>query len=365
MQFDSPIHLIGRHPELATNELFLKWVAIYGVSNWYERHTSEDGHISLSVRSANGRFLFAAFVLLDPNPDGQTTPTNVVSETVTLDLFARRPLEDEAIAESLKHAGIEKSSVQAVRPIVGIGSKTPSLAWEVELIVGGNIFTYVVHEGGTEQTGERPCVKQTRVASKRPQIMITSGDELEENELHHLNKYRALAVQWTRGANTARDKAFRIWMNTRAKMVYDSGVTNISDFIWSDELIIDQLGWRGICDEWAVIQATMLRAVGIPAVVKFLLWPPNVGHACVEWHDGSTWRHLDALWSAFDLKSVYRDRGARDVTVMDASFPRDNRSTGPVFGGVPDPTGDLKLYYWGDYIISPNYPGQPRPGYSY
>jgi hypothetical protein len=31
---------------------------------------------------------------------------------------------------------------------------------------------------------------------------------------------------------------------------------------WADNLIIDQLGYRGICDEWAVLRITMLRALG-------------------------------------------------------------------------------------------------------
>lgn len=72
---------------------------------------------------------------------------------------------------------------------------------------------------------------------------------------------------------------------------------------------------------------------------------------------------MDALWSAFDNPGRYRASGAQGLTVMDADFPADSRSTVPAWG-VPDPTGDGKLYPYGDFVINPRYPGNQRPGYS-
>jgi hypothetical protein len=49
---------------------------------------------------------------------------------------------------------------------------------------------------------------------------------------------------------------------------------------------------------------------------------------------------------------------------MDADAPLDSRSTVPAWG-IPDPTGDGKLNPYGDFVITPAYPGNQRPGYSH
>lgn len=170
-------------------------------------------------------------------------------------------------------------------------------------------------------------------------------------------------------AATPKDRAFAIWLGVRQRMVYDGTITHISNFTWSDNLVITQNGWRGICDEWAVVQITLLRALGIPAVMKFLIWQPSgggdpVGHACVEWSDNGVWRHMDALWDAFDNRARYRSSGAQNVTIMDATYPLDSRYGGLAWG-VLDVPGDQKFYPYGDYIINPAYPGNQRPGYSF
>ena len=116
-----------------------------------------------------------------------------------------------------------------------------------------------------------------------------------------------------------------------------------------------------------MIQISMLRAVGIPARLKFLIWQQGgkpVGHACLEYRDGNAWWHMDALWNAFHNAQVYRNSGGTNLTVMDADYPVDSRSTVPAWG-IPDPTGDGKLHPYRDFVIYPSYPGNSRSGYSY
>ena len=133
-------------------------------------------------------------------------------------------------------------------------------------------------------------------------------------------------------------------------------------------MTLDQNGRKGVCDEWAIAEISYLRSVSIPARVKWLIWTEPtgevVGHAVLEYSDGGTWRHMDALWNAFNNPSRYRQSGAKNVTVMDADYPVDSRYSGDAWG-VKDVNGDNKLHPYQDFILSPGYPGNARPGYSY
>ena len=194
------------------------------------------------------------------------------------------------------------------------------------------------------------------------------SDETADNELHHLASFKSEAENWTRGAITIEQKCRLIYSNVNRTYTYDGNIPNINFFTWSDLLVRDRNGRKGICDEWAVVQISYLRSLEIPAVLKFLIWKDKTGkevaHAVVEYKDGGNWKQLDALWRAFNDPAIYmRTGGANEVTVMDAYDPLDSRSTTPAWS-VPDSTGDQKLHPYKDYIISPNYPGNKRPGYS-
>lgn len=358
MSLSSLFHLAGRYPTVARDPGFQTWLRKHGGHVWHETPADSDGKVTVVVQSLDGSAVYAMRIQRAFGNDGSMSAP--IDARAAFDLAAAGAPSHVHALQALRvkeNAG----EILASRPRVDWKSDgSGSLSWEVELAKGSAAETFVLK--GQAITKESSRALPTSHARTAREDYYALNDSTEENELHHLSQYRSLAQQWTQGAPTIGDKAFRIWMNVRNRMVYDANVTHISQFSWADSLVIDQLGWRGICDEWAIVQVTMLRAIGIPAVTKFLIWE-GAGHACLEFLDNGRWRHMDALWNAMDNPGVYRQNGARNVTVMDASYPRDTRSSVPAWG-VPDPIGDLKLYYWRDYVISPNYPGNARPGYS-
>jgi hypothetical protein len=372
LEFDDNIQLFGHHPELARSNDFNAWLNKHGMSVWHETHPDEQSRQTVVVQSANRKAIYAALLKIQISEEAiaenvaQRATFDLVSETTALpEVSALRGLRDRLHFDS--------TNILSVRPVIDFEAAPPTLGWEIDIDDAGTISRFrVSHDNEIHEMGKTPFPKHE--GQKRPMIEesgppMPTDDPQAENELHHLAKYRSIAQSWTQGANTVAEKARRIWLNTQQKMAYDASIQYIDVFTWSDLLVIDQLGWRGICDEWAVVQVTMLRALGIPAVIKWLAWNKpdgsGVAHGCLEYLDGGTWRHMDALWHALDNRAVYRQNaGAKNVTVMDANYPLDSRSTAPAWG-VPDPTGDLKLHPYLDFIINPTYPGNARPGYSY
>jgi hypothetical protein len=366
--FASSVHLLGRYPELARSEGFLRWFRLNDGNVWHETHADEQGYLTVIVQSSSRLLVFAA-LLRRNEPDQNGTIEHEVVRTAEFDV-SENLARSAAVGAVRRETGASTADVQAVRPVVNFSSSEPALSWEVELRHDEDIQTFVVRtDSNVEKKEVRTAKKAQARKPLRPMIDLIPpmSDWLSENECHHLSQWRPTAQQWAQGGSAAADRAFRIWLRTRQTMAYDLNITHISEFTWSDTLTINRNGWRGICDEWAVIQVTMLRAVGIPAVLKFLIWQQGgqgVGHACLEWSDNGVWRHMDALWNAFDNRAIYRQNGAQNVTVMDADFPLDSRYNGSAWG-VPDVPGDQMFYPYGDFIISPSYPGSPRPGYSY
>lgn len=363
----SSVHLIGRHPSVVRDGRFQEWFRKYGGDAWHEVPSEDGKTITVLLQSADRLRLFAALV---EKSGGEQWEGRVLT-VKDFDLLKANSLSQIALARVHKETGLTPEVVFAIRPSVDLREENPEVSWEIETHEQGYVKKYVVGAAGAVRALNAAALGRIEAERMTDLIPPASADWLESNELHHLADYRAIALQWTQGAKTDADKAFGIFLNTRNQMAYDANITNIAEFVWADRLVITQTGWRGICDEWAVIQITMLRALGIRCVMQFLIWQQGgkgVGHACLEWCDTSggvpRWRHMDALWNAFDNPQVYRQNGAQNVTVMTATFPRDNRYTGSAWG-VPDVTGDLKLYPYGDYLIHPEYPGNRRPGYSY
>lgn len=358
------IHLLGRHPVLARSSEVGRFIRAHGVALWHERR-AEGGAIQVVLRSADRRRLFAAVV-------SGHGPRERVERCAEFDLAAEIGESDMACVQRVARTrGSAAFQLQALRPVAELAGDEPALAWEVEVAEGGVIDAYRV-----ERSAEVVhCLRRTPAAPAVPPKGPAPGgvhhgpDDLAENALHHVSHYRATAEAWTAGASSAEEKARRVFEAAGERLLYDLTIAHIEQFTWSDFLVIERLGWRGICDEWSVVQITMLRALGIPAALKFLTWTDAAGlpaaHACLEWSDQGRWRHMDALWGAFDDPAVYRQQGgARDVRVMDASHPLDSRSHAPAWG-IADLADDLKLHPYEDYVIVPNYPGHARPGYSY
>lgn len=366
--FSNLIHMVRRYPELASLAEFNEWLQQHSATLWHETGPNESGDLNVIVQADDGLSIFAAHMRRETlNAEDEAGVRHTI-----LDHKAFAPSEitlsaAQAAASTLKTTSGRARDIIAVRPVVDFKKSPPLLGWEIEIAAGNEVQTFSLFSADIIPSPKRrelivfPLGKQ-----RRPKLIPPTSDWLASDDCHHLDQWRATAQQMSAGATTTADKARKIWAGVKTKMKYDSTIQHISEFTHSDNLTISSYGWKGICDEWAVVQITLLRALGIPATLKFLIWKngsQGVGHACLEWQDGSTWRHMDALWDAFDNKSVYRANGATSLTVMDATYPLDSRSTTPAWG-VPDPTGDQKFYPYGDFINSPSYPGNSRSGYS-
>jgi transglutaminase-like putative cysteine protease len=368
--FASITHLIGRHPELVRQEEFRSWLARYGGDIWHETHPTADDLISVIVQSLDHLHLFAALVRREKSflTNGQMPE---IIRTAKLDLFDSKFSAKHALFALIETNGLQDNQVQAIRPVVNFLPPVPEVSWEIEVVNDRHIESYGVDielqvhllaERELDFLNEFPEINMTM------DLLVPANDWLEENDLHHPSSMFQEAEAWTHGMPTAMERAKRIWEQVGETYSYDETITNIKIFTFADILVRFQLGRLGVCDEFAVVQVSYLRALRIPSVIKFLNFEfggRRTAHACVEFlNDDGRWVHMDPLYAAFDQPSVYRKYGAKSVMVMDANFPRDDRSIEPVLG-LPDYPRDGKLNPYNDFLLNPTYPGSQRPGYSY
>lgn len=352
-------HLFARHAELAQDTAFLSWLKANGSAYWYETGFS-DPSPRVVIVSADESSAWAALETLE---DGDGFPYPKVVKTAELDLTSLPPRES-VVRSALAATGSKRNQIVSAKPVVHFGEHgVVTVEWviEVENSAGAIAFGSSSGLAKSNRTIDR---QQTTSDYLRPLV----ADDMATNEVHSPYLFAAEAQQWTQGPLSIREKASRIANNVSRTYAYDGSISLISEFTWADYLVRDRNGRRGICDEYAVVQISYLRSIGIPARLKFLIWQDaagtGVGHACLEFNEGSRWVHMDGLWNAFDYPGRYRASGARNLTVMDADYPADSRSSTPAWG-KPDATGDGKLYPYGDFIIAPGYPGNSRAGYSY
>ncbi len=122
------------------------------------------------------------------------------------------------------------------------------------------------------------------------------GISLEVDGVHHHNQYdvaRRAAVAGD-GTSTPYQTAYAVLQEVNTKMTYDVSALNPL-YTAADIWIIDN-GYVGICDEYAVLYASYLRALGIPTRkigVAFTLGQINTAHQFNEFWDGNQWIHAD------------------------------------------------------------------------
>ncbi len=360
--FFGTIHLLGRYPELAHYPEFQTWLRAYGGEIWHETSPDEKGYVTVTVQSDNRLNLFSALLLRDTSRFAEGMVENQIIRAENIDVVDQEVSLANAVRLTRAETGASNRQIHAIRPVVDFQSDQPQLIWEVEIRNADSMTTFnVFNMENAVRVDERAINRAEEVLAANP-LPTDTNDWLAENECHHLSTWRSWAQTIVGAATTPSEKANRICITINQKMRFDANITNIRQFTWSDNLIIQENHLAGVCDEWAVIQTTLLRALGIPAGIKFLFWPGN-SHACVEWSDNGVWRHMDALWGAFDYRQIYRERlGASvPVTVMDVGSPIDSRSSNSCYG-VPDVVGDEKFCPYGDFAQGPV---ERRPGYSY
>jgi hypothetical protein len=364
MNFNSIVHIAGRHPALARHPDFQNWLNKHGAGIWHESPESDEGTRFVLVQSSDHLYLFAA--LLKPTGEGEGRGrTEEVIRSVEFDLLAEGFPAAYAILALGAETGYSSQNIQSIRPAVDLLRDPMRVRWEIEVINERRVELFVVESPSEiKRSGEREYKPLSPLRARPPRF--PTAEWLGENDCHHPSRWRSLARQWAGDTESVPGQAYHIWHNVARKMTYDGSIRNVGTFTWSDNWIIERLGWRGICNEWAVLQVTLLRALDIPAAIKYLSFlyeGMEVGHACVEWSDNGTWRHMDALWGAFDNRVIYRLNGASNVTVMDADFFRDERF--PSLWGMPEKNGNGQFHPYIDFIIRPAYPGNQRPGYTF
>lgn len=350
--------LKGRHPEVYENGTFRSWLTRNGIARWHEGATDSVRRRMVVIEGADDSYLFAAQVRLSAGPRDELDRTQAIDTKGTLNERSK------VVAAAKAFDRLQPTrQLHSLRPVITFTSKGYTLRWEAEFLTGSTLARYEVQLPKSLKLMRQRIVRK---AAPSANPAIPPPEELADNELHHLDAFRAEALAWTSGTTSVQEQAQRIYEQVRRTYSYDGTIVNIEEFTWSDLLTRDLNGRRGVCDEYAVVAVTYLRALGVPARLKFLVWKDNgkeVAHAALEYRDGATWKHLDALWG-FNDPGVYRKSGGVDVTVIDADYPLDARSTLPSWG-IPDPTGDGRLNPYEDYVLSPKYPGEKRPGYSW
>jgi hypothetical protein len=362
---DNVYHLFARHPELSKNQDFLAWLKTNGAAYWYDT-PRVDGDAKVVVVAKDEASLFAA---LEQSQDGEIEDTKLVPDP-RLAIVGHANLTDIPpreiiIRKGIENQGFSRKDVISIRPNVEFDQGQVRLTgWDVRIATDRK--KHFMSEG--EELKEVDEADLPDRGPPRGGVLIAPGaDDMADNELHTTWALRQEAESWTQGPLTVSEKARRIGAMVSQTYAYDGSINLISEFTWRDTLTRDRNGRRGICDEYAVVQITYLRSIGIPARLKFLIWTDaggqGVGHACLEFNDNGSWFHMDGLWNAFKDPARYRRSGAQNLTVMDADYPLESRSDQPAWG-KPDVRGDGLLYPYGDFIVNPRYPGNSRPGYS-
>jgi Transglutaminase-like superfamily len=358
--------LLGRYPKLRSHVEFEMWVRLNGISHWYEDIIN--AAVRVYVLAADERSLFTFDVdtrLLTPEAFFSNSPV-AISGTQVLDT-SQFPALAQVRTQFLNNFGGGRF----------LSARFQLLSEGVRLIAEhidsqGRIFAVDplnMDSGGEMVRTFQPVPRQRMtVAPQDFSGAISLDDALDSDDLHFNFLFSNEATLWVANQSSARDKAKRIGFYVGLTYQYDDTIPLILEFTWRDQLVRDQNGRRGVCDEFACVTVSYLRSIGIPAKMKMLHWydeiGKGVGHSCVEFYDGIQWVHIDPLWKAFEQSNIYRVSGARNVTVMDADYPQDDRSNTPAWD-QPDAGGDGKLNTYDDFIISPPYPGNFRPGYSY
>jgi len=385
--------LYGRHPELADNIGFKSWVEEHGISSWNESNPIEDGPVTLVVVAAASNEVFAVKLKYPATDDSLDVPVGAeITRSAVLELTA----PSQATYAFFSDRG---ESVLSAEPTV-IFDDEPTVSWKIRTLEDNQIRSYFLNNdlllnddltvvppdivddllphSPIDETPitEGPDPAETPIESMSESsadlslpLPAAPNEDLAENECHHPSQFKTQVLDWVGDASTTEKRAMRICTHIHNTMRYGNTVNGVYNFTWADTLIKDVLGMSGICDEFAVMQVSALRSIGIPAKIEYLIYKNAYGvreaHACVEWQDGDKWRHMDAEFGVFDNRAYYRQHeGWTDVKVMSARSPLDLRSAA-ASAGLADLQGDLKFSPYKDFILSPELPGNREAGYSF
>lgn len=135
-----------------------------------------------------------------------------------------------------------------------------------------------------------------------------NGLNLQLTDLHHQNEYDIATLAALAGDDTSTpyETGRSIMLRVDENMTYDA-VTLSPLLTGSDHWIIAN-GYKGLCDEYSVLNSDFARALGVPArTIACELeeaGQPTIAHQFNEIWDGSAWIHSDGT-GAYDNPQVY------------------------------------------------------------
>jgi transglutaminase-like putative cysteine protease len=347
-EFSIEAPLYGRYPDLVQRAAYKTWRTENEIGAWHETKCVDDHRQVIIQAAAQADRLFVAEI-----QQCASALRSKVQRAEALDVSETSESKEVAIKAFSDDQPPDSGTLRAVQPVVSFGGPKAKVSWEFDFTTPKERLRLLFRDGKKIKTTTAPTNPASTPVESAALDLLEAPD-LASNELHHNERFREKALEWTKGATTIRDKARRIYFGVKANYTYNTGSDGIKEFTWSDLLARDDNGHAGVCDEWAVVQISYLRSLGIPARMILLKWkrgPIPEAHAALEFQDEQLqWHHMDALY-AFDEPSVYHKHyDARKVEVWLATNPDDSRSTVDA-KGKPDQTGDGKLNPFGDFEL--------------
>jgi hypothetical protein len=348
------------HPEIASYGPYRAWVKVHGLARWAEYDRAPDGKQTVMLQEERKG---TAAEKRDVTQAGM-----FIMEVQGSKALDHREFSSDEVFHSYEAAGkkygFDQIDTASVMPIVDFESPNP-ISWRFRTLVPRQKVVTISGDEIIEET-------VPPVSPPTPhECSGTDDDGFLDNDLHHPHDLGIVAdAVRLAGNGTVHDMAKSLCHAVHNQVKYQA-LLNCDLFTDSDFLTRER-GF-GICDEMAVLLVTYLRAVGIPARVKFLRWTRKKEqvHACVEYYVDSeaAWFHLDPTWDKIHQPEVYLktlvDGGfPKDVRVVDVFWPSDARSSSDIDDDLEDKLNDGRLNPWGDFCYSPTMKGVSRPGYS-
>jgi transglutaminase-like putative cysteine protease len=171
------------------------------------------------------------------------------------------------------------------------------------------------------------------------------GDNLETSDLYHFpfNEGYAIVLEAATAAdNTSSpyETANRLNTYVHGMMIY--AFTDLYSLYAASDIYIEDHGNQGVCDEFATMDISFSRALGIPSRFLGITWVNEtgsaIGHGILENRVSGRWVHSDPTWNAFDDPQVYKRGNNTHMNLTKYTDADDNRFS-------EDPTGDGLLSY--------------------
>ncbi|MCK9581153.1 MAG: transglutaminase family protein [Methanoregula sp.] len=171
------------------------------------------------------------------------------------------------------------------------------------------------------------------------------GDNLETSDLYHFpfnEGYAFILEAATAADNTSSPFETATKLNTYVNdtMHYINSNTNL-EYAASD-LYVKNHGYEGVCDEYATMDITFSRSLGIPSRFLTISWVnetgTSFGHGILEHRIAGTWVHSDPTWHTINNPQIYKQGNNTHMNLTKYTDADDNRFTA-------DPAGVCLLNY--------------------